>query len=101
MELVPDTCFLPVPQATPAGDAAAAAHFLGQHFPRNAAFEHEQNPGHGGPVRHPRSSAFGLGRFHRQQRCNHLPQFIGEKLLDHGSSITEPVWNSLGFERRS
>ena len=47
MEAVPDLGGLPVAQAAPTGDAGSAAHFLGQHLPRNAALEDEDDAGQG------------------------------------------------------
>lgn len=45
MDLLPHAGLFPVAQPSPAGHAAPAAHFLGQHFPRDTGHEHEQNPG--------------------------------------------------------
>jgi len=45
MQPVPDTGLLPGTQAPPATHARAAAHFLGQHLPRDAALQDEQDAG--------------------------------------------------------
>jgi hypothetical protein len=44
MEPLPDTGFLPLDQATPAGHPRAEAQLLRQVFPRDASLQHEDDP---------------------------------------------------------
>lgn len=50
VQLVPDTCRLPIPQPPPARHSGAARHLLRQHLPWYASSQHEQNTGQRSPV---------------------------------------------------
>ena len=60
VDQIPHTGLLPIAQASPTGHPRAAAQFLRQHLPRNAAAQHERMP-----VRHARSETRGLPPFGR------------------------------------
>src|SRR6202035_6113208 len=51
VQLLPDAGPAPLVESIPEGHAAAA-HFLGKVFPRNAGLEHEQDAGQTDPIRH-------------------------------------------------
>jgi hypothetical protein len=87
MEPVPDPGLLPVAQPPPAGDARTAAHLRRQQLPRDAASEHEENAGEGGPVRDARPPAPGLGWLRRQQRFNDGPQLVGQQEFAHPPTV--------------
>lgn len=71
-EFLPDAASVPVSQATPAGNPGPAAHLLGQHVPREAAFEDEYDAGQAGPITDWRTpSLTGLGLVTRQQRFDY------------------------------
>ena len=53
MQFVADTGRLPVPQSSSAGHPAAIAHLLRKHLRRDAAIEHEDDPGRRRTVIHP------------------------------------------------
>jgi hypothetical protein len=73
-ELLPDAAPLPVPQSPPTGHAGAAAHFLGQHLPGNAALEHEDDASQAGSVVHRRAAALPrAGAVARQQWLDNFP----------------------------
>jgi len=65
METIPHAGALPIPQAPPAGHATAAAQFLRQQFPGDAALQHEEDAGQGGAIRKTGAAAFRLGWFSR------------------------------------
>src|SRR4051794_29700377 len=98
-EFLPDAPALPVPQPPPAGDAGAAAHLLGEHLPRDAAPQDEDNPRQAGSVidRGPTPSA-GAGLMPREEWCDRFPEFIGDQRLSHGCTSI-PVAPSTGIVR--
>ena len=81
----PDALALPVPQAAPAGHAAAAAHLGGEVFPGDARLQDEEDAGQGLAVVDRLASGVAeaprLGR--RQQRLDEFPQRIGDEWLGH------------------
>ena len=81
MERVPHARLVPVAQPAPAGHAAAAAHLLRQHLPRDAALQDEDDPGQAGPVRHPGVAALGLGSLGREERLDHRPELVTDQRL--------------------
>jgi hypothetical protein len=78
---------VPFLETSPTSHARAASHLLGQHFPRYAALQDEQDASEGDPVVDAGPAAFGLGRFFGQQRLDHFPQFIGEEFLSHAFTL--------------
>ena len=60
MDQLPDSCFLPVAQATPASHARAAAQFLRQHLPRNTAAQHEHDASETRSICQTRSPTLGV-----------------------------------------
>jgi len=53
VDALPHPLWLPLAQPTPTGHARAAAHLLGQLFPGDAGFEHEDDPRKHGAVVEP------------------------------------------------
>jgi hypothetical protein len=84
-QLLPDTAALPIPQATPAGDARAAAHLLGEHLPGDAASQDEDDAGQAGAVIDGRpAAAAGSGLVPREEGFDNFPKFIGDQGTGHG-----------------
>src|SRR5215218_7372280 len=83
VEALPHARFVPLLEAPPAGHARAASHLLGEHLPRDAALEHEQDAGERRPVVHAGPAALGLGRLLGQQRLDHFPQFVRNEFFSH------------------
>lgn len=79
LEAVPHASLLPIAQPAPARHAAAAAHLLGQHLPRDARLQNEEDAGQGSTVGQARSAALRFRRLRRQQRLYHRPERIREK----------------------
>ncbi len=77
----PDPGLLPVAQASPAAHARPAAHLGGQHLPRQAGLEHEQDAGQRRPVRKAWTAALRPGWFKWQQRRDRRPKVVGYKQL--------------------
>src|SRR5262249_28580366 len=86
MEFSPDTAAVPVLQATPAGHAAAAAHFHGEVFPGDAGLEDEEDAGECLAVMDGLASGVAeTARLRwREHRLDRVPQFVGEQRLGHG-----------------
>jgi hypothetical protein len=61
----PNACVLPVAEPAPTGTAAAALHLLGQHQPRDAALEDEQDARQRGAVGYAEPAAQGAPRHGR------------------------------------
>src|SRR5829696_8514694 len=95
VQTLPHPRLLPLAQSSPAGDAGAATHLLGEHLPRDATLQDEDDAGECRAVVHSRSTAFGFGRFVGQQRFYGVPQFVGYEFLSHNS----PLPASAGFDR--
>lgn len=73
MQAIPYTGALPIAEPTPTGHPAAAAQFLGQHFPRDATFEDTDDARKRGSIGQARPPAFGLGWLWRQERFDDRP----------------------------
>jgi hypothetical protein len=65
VQATPDARLLPIPEPSPTGYTASEAPLLGQHPPRDAAPEDEDDAREHGPLRYPRPTARGFGRFGR------------------------------------
>jgi hypothetical protein len=76
VDQLPDSRLLPITQAPPAGHAGAAPQFLRQHFPGNAATQHEQNAHQAHFVCQTRSAALGLRLGGRDEGYYQLPQLV-------------------------
>ena len=78
---MPHPGFVPFAQTPPARHAAA--EFLGQHLPRDATLGSDGYPSEDArqsrSIWKTRASAFGLGRFGRQQRLDHCPERIRDE----------------------
>jgi len=96
-QLLPNATALPVSQATPAGDAGAAAHFQGQVFPGQAGLEYEHDAGQTSAILNGRTAALARPSFvSRQKRLDYLPKFVGNQWTRHGcSSIQSKGYWSL------
>jgi hypothetical protein len=88
VEPCPDPGFLPVPQAPPAGGAAAAPQLLREQAPRASRAQDEHDAGKGGPARDTGPAALGLRRLLRQQRFEGFPEGVGDKLCAHGAEAS-------------
>lgn len=97
LELLPHAGFGPVAQSAPAGHARAAPHLLQQHllwqhFPGDAAAEHEDDAGQAGSIRDAGPAALGLRPLRREKRFYDLPQLVGYKWFRHTHSyLQKPV----------
>ena len=76
---MPPTGFLPIPQPAPALHAVAAAHFLGQQLPGDAAPQNKENAGQDGTVGNPRPATLGFRRRRGQKRINQKSQVVGQE----------------------
>jgi hypothetical protein len=86
-QLFPDPAALPVPQATPTGDARTAAHLQREHLPGDAAAQDENDTREAGPVIDRRSASLAGSRLvPRQQGGNRFPEFVGDQWLSHGDT---------------
>ena len=98
MNLVPDTCLLPVAEMPPAGHTTAASHFLRQQLPGNARAQNKDDPGECGPIVHRWSATFGSWFFRWQEWLNNRPQIISQERFSHASILhqfevlLERVW---------
>jgi hypothetical protein len=86
---LPDAPALPLPQPAPARHAGAAAHLPRQHAPRDATAEHEQDPGHHGPVIHPGPPSLPVRAPLREERLDDRPEFIRHEAL-HAPKLLTP-----------
>lgn len=87
----------PLPLATRAiaaraRNSGATAHLLGQHLPRYAAFEDEDDAAQSGPVIHTGPTAFGFRRLGRQQRFDGFPQFVWNQFFCHATDRNINRW---------
>lgn len=83
-QLIPHARRLPIAQATPAGHAAAAVHFLRQILPGNSRAKNEQNTRESGSVVDGRATALRARRMVlRQERLDSRPQFVGYQWCSH------------------
>ncbi len=96
---MPNASLLPVAQATPAGDAAAAAKFLGQVFPGQTSLEHEEDAGEGRAIGDAGTPSFGFGKFRWEQRRDDLPERVADQWFGH--SIVHLTGSLPGFVRHS
>ena len=99
MQPVPDAGRLPVPQAAPAGDAAAATHLRWQQLPGDAGLEHENNPRQGRPVGYPGPAPLGLGDSGGSSGATRAQNSSLTERLAHTPRLYHA--STLGFERRS
>lgn len=99
MQALPDACNLPVPEPAPAGTTAAASHLWGEHGPRDAALEHEQDARQRGTVGHTRPAAQGSVRGRRQQGRDRRPEFIRNERFCHAAILAQAL--VIGFETGS
>jgi hypothetical protein len=83
VEPLPHTRFLPVPQPSPAGRAAAIAQFLREQAPGTARAQDEDDASERGAIRDPRTASVRLGWFLGQQGFNGLSQVVGDKGFAH------------------
>jgi hypothetical protein len=73
MQLVSHASLLPVACAAPTGHARAAAHFPGQHFPRQAGLQDEQNADQDAPLVEALAARWRVvRRWRRQQEADHF-----------------------------
>jgi hypothetical protein len=81
---------LPVPQSSPARDAAATSQLRRQIPPGHPAFEHKQNPGQRGAISHPFAARkSGAPNFGGKQRRDNRPQRIIYQWFGHPQLIEE------------
>src|SRR5439155_17995336 len=98
-EFLPDAPALPVPQPPPTGDAGATAHLLGEHLPRDATPQDEDNPGQAGTVIDRRPAPLARPRLMpREQRGDGLPKFVRYQRFGHGCT-SRPGTLSTGIVR--
>src|SRR5215210_7692570 len=83
VQTLPYPCLLPLTQSPPARNSRATAHLLGQHLPRYAAFEDEDDAAQSGPVIHTGPTTFGFRRLGRQQRFDGFPQYVWNQFFCH------------------
>src|SRR5262249_20172476 len=74
----PDAELLPLPQAAPAGHAAAVAELLRQIGPAQAVPQDEQDAAERGTVRNARRTAVVARRFGWEERKNRLPKVVAD-----------------------
>jgi hypothetical protein len=96
VQALPDPSALPVAQAAPTGHPAAAAQFLGQPLPRDAAFQDKDDAGQCSTITDTRPPPFGLGWLWRQQRFDGRPQGIRNYWFTHTSSLSHECKVLLG-----
>ena len=63
---------------------------MGQHFPGDAAFEHEDDARERSSVGDPGVTASVPGRFGRQQRFDFGPEFVRHERLGNGANQSSP-----------
>src|SRR4051812_49051331 len=83
MESVPNTSLVPLAQAAPASDPAAAAEFLGQVLPRESGLEHEENARERRAIWDAGTSSLRLGKFRWEQRCDDFPERVADQWFSH------------------
>ncbi len=92
MQPLPHAGSLPVAQAAPAGDGAAAAEFLRQQAPWAAGAQDENDAAECGAVGNAGAASLGLGRLFRKQRFDGFPKVIGDEgLFVHGGKDAMPA----------
>ncbi len=80
----PHPGLLPVAQPPPAGRAGPAAHLPGEHLPRDAALEHEDDAAREGrPDVQAWPTTPRLRQFERQERLDGFPQLVTDQFFSH------------------
>lgn len=96
VQTVPHARPLPLAQPPPARDAAAVAQLGGQQLPGDTTLQHEQDAHQRRPVVESWTATLRLGRLQREERRDHLPQFIRYEQFRHTSSIPDAGGGLLG-----
>ncbi len=77
----PDAGLVPVAEPAPARHPGAAVHLVGEHLPRDAGAEYEEDAGERGPVRNAWTPTARLGRLGRNERFDDVPEVVGQQRL--------------------
>jgi hypothetical protein len=91
VDLLPDAGQIPVAQSAPTSHATAAAHLLGQEFPRDTALEDKEDARQRLAVGEGWSPALGMRGSGGDERLNALPQRIREEGFSHRTALLKKV----------